>query len=236
MLAQTLMMAATFGISYAQNVLQDSPVAYWPLNETSGAVANDLSGNGYSAAYQATPTLGAAPIAPGLGTSVALNGTSQYVSIGSVSGSLDTYTGSFEAWFNLPAASNESGWPAIISSDGSGANPIAVSAAIQTNGTVDAGYYSGSAWYQAKSSTAVNTGASFHLVYVNTGTELLLYLNGVLVSSLATTEAAVTVADWYLGFNPSQTSYLNGRISNCAIYNTALSAARILAHYNAGIA
>ena len=30
--------------------------------------------------------------------------------------------------------------------------------------------------------------------------------------------------------------YFGGILSNCAIYNTALSASRILAHYNAGIA
>ena len=53
---------------YFAKVLSTRPTAYWPLSETSGAVANDISGNGYHGAYTgvdlAQPGIGDGRTAP----------------------------------------------------------------------------------------------------------------------------------------------------------------------------
>lgn len=46
-------------MGYADVILADRPVAYWPLGETSGVVANDVSGNGRHGTYTGNMTLGA---------------------------------------------------------------------------------------------------------------------------------------------------------------------------------
>ncbi len=56
-----------------------SLLAYWPLNETSGTVATDKSGNGRNGAY-VNGTLGAAGIGDG-GTAFSLDGTSDAVNV-----------------------------------------------------------------------------------------------------------------------------------------------------------
>src|SRR5207248_5123717 len=41
--------SVTFAAGYASAVLADHPAAYWRMDETSGSVAKDSSGNGHSA-------------------------------------------------------------------------------------------------------------------------------------------------------------------------------------------
>src|SRR5438876_10051446 len=43
--------------SYRASVLADHPVAYWRLNETTGAVMADVSGNGNDGAYAGAVTV-----------------------------------------------------------------------------------------------------------------------------------------------------------------------------------
>ncbi len=48
--------------SYADLVLESSPLLYWRLDETAGATAEDASGNGRDGTYVNTPTLGQDPL------------------------------------------------------------------------------------------------------------------------------------------------------------------------------
>ncbi len=59
------------------------PVGYWRLNEASGTVAHDLSGNGNDGTYVNAPTLGAGGlIARDSAKSAQFNGTDEYVTLG----------------------------------------------------------------------------------------------------------------------------------------------------------
>ena len=49
---------------YSEKVLALSPIAYWPLWEAAGAVAEDISGNGFDGAYTGV-TLGQTGIGDG---------------------------------------------------------------------------------------------------------------------------------------------------------------------------
>ena len=52
-------MIAIEAATYHNEVLADSPSAYWPLDETSGTLAEDASGHGKTATYGGGATLGA---------------------------------------------------------------------------------------------------------------------------------------------------------------------------------
>src|SRR5215469_8556155 len=69
----TRIVAATIGIfvlgtissradEYSNAVISLNPVGFWPLNETSGTTAFDVSGNGNNGTYQSGVTLGAAGV------------------------------------------------------------------------------------------------------------------------------------------------------------------------------
>lgn len=69
-------------MSYLSEVLADSPLGYWRLDETSGTTLADSSGNSETGSYINSPTLGQ----PSLlltdpATSVNFNGTNQYATI-----------------------------------------------------------------------------------------------------------------------------------------------------------
>jgi hypothetical protein len=66
---------------YDAEVLADAPSLYLPLNEKSGVVAGDASGNCLHGSPVAAPTFGnAGPLAEP-NTCLAMNGSTQYVSV-----------------------------------------------------------------------------------------------------------------------------------------------------------
>jgi len=81
MLATRMKMAAsnTGDNFYALKVLSYSPIAYWRLNESSGIVATDSSGNGYNGTY-ANVSVGASTFEDGAACPT-FDGSSSYVDI-----------------------------------------------------------------------------------------------------------------------------------------------------------
>ena len=70
------------------------------------------------------------------------------------------------------------------------------------------------------------------------GTSWNLYRNGILVASEPSTTGAVAVPDanWAIGSTGSGWEhYFTGTVDEVAIYDRALTAAQVLAHYNAGV-
>jgi hypothetical protein len=72
-------------MTYRDSVLSSAPVGYWPLDESTGTCAYDVSGGGYHGKYQRDPSIGTqGPF----GTSRAplFNGIDQYVEIANPGG------------------------------------------------------------------------------------------------------------------------------------------------------
>lgn len=88
---------------YDGRVLAQSPLAYYPFDETAGSIANDLSGNGYHASYlnislNATPGPDSAP-------TPLFDGTSSYVDFpASLESAFNVNTYTFSAWFYIPTS------------------------------------------------------------------------------------------------------------------------------------
>lgn len=97
---------ATLGIgagvyAYTRKVQALSPIAYWPMAELSGTVAQDASGNGRNGAYTAV-TLGQSGIGDGR-TAPSLDGTTSYNNVfgASLAAAINTAVGTVQVWFRM---------------------------------------------------------------------------------------------------------------------------------------
>jgi hypothetical protein len=226
-----------------KNIVLGTPglLAYWPLDELSGTVANDISGNGYNAAYVGTPTLGAASIETGLNKSVSLNGSTQYVEIATPPAALQISEGSFEGWWQpsvIPTAANAGGLILTTLYNGNNSVNFALgfeASTIETNpGYGSFGYYNPNSWTAVNGTSDLVANTPYHMVGVNDGTDLYLYINGVLIGTTSAVSFTVTNTGIVMGLG-NNGGYLTGLLSNVAMYSSYLTASQVLQHYNAGI-
>jgi hypothetical protein len=55
-------------MTYQLKVIKDYPIGFWPLDESSGTTASDISGCGNNATYVGSPAANMLPIIPGGGS------------------------------------------------------------------------------------------------------------------------------------------------------------------------
>jgi hypothetical protein len=219
--------------SYRDEVIADNPVAYWRLGETSGTTLVEDGGN-YSGSYTGSPTLNSAGAVAG-NAAAAFNGSSQYAEV-AYSENLNPSVFSVEAWaYPTGGAGN---FRAVLSSRNVQSGPLILSGFIIYASDSNKWQFwlgAGSAWSRPDG-PSVSLNEWVHLVGTFDGTAQRLYVNGVLQATA--TPSFITNAARPLriaaGLNEgSPDFYFPGSIDEVAIYNTALSAARIAAHYDA---
>ena len=218
----------TFTIeTYSNDVLTTSGlVSYWRLGETSGTSAADSKGTN-TGTYTGGYTLGVTgALAGDSNKATTFNGSTGYVSIGNPS-SLQLTTGSLEAWIKTSNAGTS--YRDIINKD------LAYNVTVQNNVL--------QIWDEGANtdrSTGVNVadGAWHHVVVtfqsgVSNGTKI--YLDGVLklTTTMTVSSNSNNLRIASTAFN-SGSEYFNGTIDEAAIYNSVLSSATVLSHYNAG--
>jgi hypothetical protein len=253
--AVTLLMASTLShaADYPSTILADKPVAYYRLEETSGSVAADSSGNHLDATYVQNstgtfPELGQ----PGIDTNSAFfNGTSDAAHVDIPYNivlsptNADGKTGapfSAECWAQATSDSlSDYTSPLAMSGAYSGAYSTAGSGwnFYQTQGP-------NSGWALFIRGTGVNAlnGPKvtllqwYYLAVTWDGTNATLYVNGVAASSQAITYYAVdpiAAYDGSIGSGP-QTGHgpFAGGVDEVAFYTNALTAGQVLNHYQVG--
>lgn len=203
---------------YSDTVLADAPNGYWRLDDTSDSanLAGSLTANGSPAS---TTGLLAAD------NSVArdLNGSSMYYTAadGTNTDLTDTFT--LELWFR--ADSVTSGY---FLSKGTGAYEMGVSGGTIFVAKRGSGNF-------LTSSVTVSTGQTYHLVVTKDGSTRALYINGVDRTNLSSNQTcANNSTSLFIGASPTPNAFFDGVIDEVAIYPTALSAARVAAHYQTG--
>lgn len=223
---------------YSVAVLSDEPVAYWRLDESSGTTAADATGNGHDGTYIGTHSLGADGVMQDGYDHAALELAA--ASSSGMQGSdwadlefVGTASFSVECWFNADSltsgskilvqkasSGNASGWELIVN----GTDDWVAFTRQATGGNVHS------------AAGSVTTGTDHHAVATYDGATLRLYLDGVLVDSVATTVAVSSSAvDLSIGYDSVDTTFgFDGRIDEAAVYDFALSAARIANHYSVG--
>lgn len=212
-------------MDYRSTVMADRPSAYWRLGEASGTDAFDSSGNGLTGVYVGTPTLGVTgAIAGDPNKAVTLNGTTQYLTVADndLLDPGDVFT--LECWIKRTAGTsgrifskgtngyeltNENGPIYFLKSDGAVLNISTVSAPV--------GIYA-------------------HVVAAKSGAAINLYLNGADVTGAVTNATIVaTTTQLNIGRYHGGGNAYAGDLDEVAIYPTALSPARVLAHYRTGL-
>lgn len=217
--------------SYAQTVLGTAGlVAYWPLAETAGTVAFDITATHHGSYYN-HPHLGT----PGLGqtTSVTFNGVDQYVLL--PRDIRDDF--SLELWF----ASHGGGVGTGVTQwwQGAGLLDAEVPGVVNDFGTsLDA---TGQVWAgtgnpdtSIHSPAGLNDGAWRHMVFTRaqaTGT-LALYIDGAQVATgHGGTQRLTSAPGLRIGALQSAVHFFAGSVADAAVYDTVLSAAAVAAHF-----
>jgi len=229
--------------SYPGTVLADNPVAYWRLGEASGTTAVDEVGSN-DGTYINSPTLGVTgAIAGDTDTAVDFDGSNEYVTAGDVldPGLTDR---TLEAWFKIASLPSSVAFVMSKAYAGGGAGRYTAGRIDPTTGICSARLEVSGSYVVVGSSASVVDGEWHHLVAVfDRSANLDLYLDGVLEASGDISAASATDFDttWPFliaayadsdGVTPAY--FFPGTIDEVAVYDTALSPARIEAHYNAG--
>ncbi|HZI32435.1 MAG TPA: LamG-like jellyroll fold domain-containing protein, partial [Candidatus Binatia bacterium] len=235
---------------YSARVLADLPVAFYPLDETSGSIAYDLSGHHYDGTYTNAPSLGIAGPSGFLSGGASFNEASQWVSQWSHYQWVDlgnpaalNFSGAItlEAWVKPVYAGTPNYFENVLCRGYNTGNGIETALRLNGMDSFQIGVYSYSlgGGSIAKGSPAASAGQWVYLAGTFDGTYWNLYTNGVLAGRSPSTVGALTSTDhWAIGNGTGggDGRFYLGPISHAAIYNYALSASQIQAHYLAGIA
>ena len=223
-------------MSYSAEVLADSPLAYWRLGE-SDFTMTDSSGNGRNGTY--SNVLPAPSLTTDPDKSTAFLGGASHAMCAAAPW-MDTSTITLETWAQGSVStiaglldrdrSDGRCWQFRLESDGR-ASFIAIGGA---GGIVQCSTPAG---------VSVNDGEPHHIVATYDGAHIVLYFDGQPVATLprsgtlpSTSPSPLALAVSYGGTGSSSFYPYNGRLDEVAIYGTALTADRIQAHYEAGIA
>lgn len=215
------------GPDYRSVVLSDNPVSYWRLGESSGAVAADELGvNNGTYAASGVALGGAGAIASDTNTAATFSGTSG-VSIPDSASLHFSSAMTFEVWVNPTttgriATKSATGGPDWFLNLETG-NKFRFAVA-------DTGFVN----HFSPFSAAVALYSWHHVAGVYDGAHVRLYVDS--VEQTPATAASITINNNNGALQLAETGgSLAGTIDEVAVYNTALSAARILAHYQDGV-
>ncbi len=237
------------GVDVLGSMPSKNLVGWWPLNEGSGNIAYDLSGNGDNGTWNGSTTNGSYYAAGYNGSSAGyFDGSTDYLATGYVQNAVVRY--SLSAWVNVTATS---ALP-IIQDRGSGAG-MGITFEIGYNGgqsghagSVNCGADSNSLWIGGYTTAIVDDGKWHNVVCVFDGapsgssvaaSDFTIYIDGVQEPLTVTTiGSAVTpltgLGGTIIGYHQSWSNYFGGRMQDVRIYDSALLPAEAEAIYNAG--
>ena len=224
--------------SYYAEVIADSPIAYWRLGEASGTNAVDDIGT-YDATYNGSPTLGTTGLlATDSDTAVdfLVNDWAEYSS--PIINTSSTWT--IEAIVNTTVANAASGRAIYAERAATGDNIIKLDCnQTATDGIFvtlrnDAGTLLQTSGFGIP---AINDGVDHHVAVTRNGSSIYLYFDGVEYGpatwSGGSTFTNANRRSRIAGDAGDGNADFTGVVDEVALYDTALSAARLSAHYTA---
>lgn len=232
--------AANAALFYQDAVLADNPTHYYRFDEVGGSSAANLGTNGSAGTYGAATGLGVASGAANLGTAINLDGsatgTVATVNLATTGGGGAPAT--IEFWANVGAQTgNNTAWraPAVVGTETGGCCNDGRFGYLRADGTLSGSI--GNDENVATTGFDVRGDGWHHYAWVRDPANLLtLYVDGVLVDSGASNTQIVT-SNWgeigrQLG-GTQNSGRLITQLDEFAIYETALSASQIQAHFDA---
>jgi hypothetical protein len=231
-------------LTYSQVVLADNPIGFWLLNETSGTTGDDLTANNNNFTFYNSPTLGVSTGLAGIPLGITFDGSNDRVNSSVVSTFNIAASGNWSAemWFKT-SSSAFSTFFSWRDSTGSG-NGVTTTISLN-NGTTGMvmiqSVDSAGNGLNISHTNSYNNDAWHHVVASATsGGALRLYIDGVDQANSTTARRTNTSnREILFGSNNSgggsYAQFYTGTATAVSVYNTALSAAQVLAHYNAGV-
>jgi hypothetical protein len=217
--------------SYADVVLADSPVAYYRMGEASGAVIDTMSGTSGTVSGTVTRDVTGALVVPWDDGAITFNGTTGYVSVADQAqlDLGDTWT--IECWFKR-ATADVTGERCLVSK-GQDAYTLTFNAL----GTERLEIAAGNVAVITSETGTTNDALWHHVVATKSGATVKLYKDGADVTGAVSDNTTTNnTSALNIGRDPAAAGgFWDGSIDEVALYATALSAARVLAHYNAGV-
>lgn len=229
---------------YEDEVLADSPVSYWRLGEAAGAAtAVDLGSGGIDATYtsHADVILGQTGLVDDADTSVLQDNATGNPRPSATPGDVYEFAGlapfSLECWFR-PLTIDGINNPRLMSKQGGGAIAQGYRLFVTAGASLAFQRLQDNA---ADSVTSANgsivVGELYHAVATYDGTTMRLYINGVEVPGAVASSKSIQdhTGSLFLGGFVASASLINlhGYFDEPAVYDSALSAERIAAHYAA---
>lgn len=221
-------------VGYVAEVFADMPRSYWRFNETLSNQQFQDQQRDTAITATGSPTQGVDGLLDG-NKAVTFNGTTQYISTGDLS-LFETGQCTYEVWVKT----THSGSVRAIFSEQStiSSNTGLASLEISATGKAQIGLVNNAVVsYAFTGNTTINDDEWHQLVLVRNGTDVALYVDGVFdshatIAGTFTDGVSMIAGRWNGG---SADFLFPGTIDELSVYNTALSAARIAAHYEAGI-
>jgi len=102
---------------------------------------------------------------------------------------------------------------------------------LQSDGKLSLGYPS-PGWVETETVATISTNKWHHLVFADNGTNTVVYINGVGETASNTTNA--TGSTWWIA-NVNSGTGLDAKLSNCSVWNTALTSSQVTELYNEGL-
>lgn len=230
--------------NYEDVILADAPRGYWRFNEPSGTTATDSSGNALDLTYHGSPTFGVTgPLTKSTsGKAVTFASASTQYADHADTASLDfgaSTAFTLEIWFKTATkqdkaliskgqalSGTEAGYELYLRSSGSGQIQYAQAGAAGAGqlGFSYAVAYNDSLWH-------------YVVLKRTTGGALTLYYDG---ASVATNAGATTDLSNARAFGvgaraTGPSDLIDASLSEVAVYPSALTAAKVQAHYDAGL-
>lgn len=226
-------------VAYFTEVAMDSPQAYWRLDDPAGSTtAKDVTGNGHDGTYMGGVTLGAAgAIANDADPAASFDGATGWIDVKNAFTFAGKVPFSLEAWVKPSTLdSNYHSW--MSKNDSSGPPSEGYLAFLDPTGPFSFQRVDSGTKITAQGGTNAAAGTWAHVVVVYDPTAgTIVYVNGQAGAAQAMdVSLAGATTDFTIGAqNAGTTAWWLGAIDEVAVYDYALSAARILAHYNVGI-
>lgn len=222
-------------MAYDTEVLADTPLAYWRLQEASGATMADSSGNaraGIYSGFAAGSYANASLLFDASLKSLNFDGTNDFANITDA------------AWMDVAAITLEiaitadslSGTRRIISRDDGGSNRM-WSLSVVGSKLQFIFWTTTTGPHTVTGATTLVVGQKYLVAATFDGTNGKVFLDGVEDATLSVSGSLqVGTLAPHIGTQPGGTNWFDGRMQEVAYYGTALSAARLLAHQRAGFA
>jgi hypothetical protein len=220
--------------AYASEVLKDGPIAYYRLDDAVGsATAADFMGNYPAASSSFGVSFGQAGLFAGSLASVALDGTG-FLDVRNAFGFSGKQPFTIEGWAQRASDDRDQHYfAASIRTDtmqiSYGLFHLMASLGFERS--------DGLGWDGAYSPDTFAVYTAAHIAAVFDGTSVSLFQDGMMVgeqlNALIDIPSTPIVFRW--GGAPGGLSMFSGKLDDLAIYDHALSPARIVAHYKAAV-